>query len=95
MSDAYARRTAQFRVRQGLNKKRTNNSTEQRYRAIVFKHGPPTADFSCSTQVVLPGRHSEQDAWAAVYAALRTGDYIGGEIRFAEMRAEKDAENRS
>lgn len=51
------------------------------YEAVVFKETSPTADFGRSEQVVLPGEHSEQDAWAAVRRALEDPSYIGGRIR--------------
>lgn len=53
------------------------------FEAIVFKKLPATGDFSCSQTIVLPGQHTADAAWTAVYAALRVGgsDFIGGEIR--------------
>lgn len=62
----------------------TNDAAPRRYHGIVFKEAPPTADFSCSEAIVLPGEHSEEEAWAAVRRALserRMGRLVGGEIR--------------
>lgn len=56
-------------------------STEQKYQGIVFKAAAPSADFTCSTRIVLPGEHTEQDAWARVREALASGEYVGGEVR--------------
>jgi hypothetical protein len=74
---------------------RTSEAAPSRYHAIVFQPVNPTADFSCSERVLLPGEHTETEAWAAVRAALRGGRYIGGEVRFAENARKEDAENRS
>lgn len=63
---------------------KTNDTAPRRYRGIVFKRAPDTADFSCSTQEVLPGTHTEAEAWGAVFAALRGpggADLVGGEVR--------------
>lgn len=53
------------------------------FEAIVFKELPPTADFSCSETIVLPGQHTAGAAWTAVYEAVRAGgsEIIGGSIR--------------
>jgi hypothetical protein len=67
----------------------------EQYRGVVFKHAPPTADFTCTTRHALPGRHTKGDAWAAVFAALRAEPaLVGGEVEsvFAETDAERDAE---
>lgn len=74
----------------------STSAAPRRYIGIVFKEAPPTADFSRSERIVLPGEHSEQDAWAAVRLALGDPGYVGGEVKpVAEMHAEKDAEIRS
>jgi hypothetical protein len=60
------------------------NQAPGQYRGVVFKHAPPTADFSCSTEIVLPGEHTKEHAWQAVYAVLEGPDgpeYIGGDVR--------------
>lgn len=54
------------------------------FSAIVFKQAPPTADFSRSTEIALPGIHTEQRAWQLVFAELRGPDaseLIGGDVR--------------
>ena len=62
---------------------RPSSSPEQAtsYEAVVFRQMPDTDDFSCSTQIVLPGRHTAADAWAVVrQAVLPSGErIIGGE----------------
>lgn len=77
----------------------TTETAPQRYLGIVFKRAPSSPDFGRAGRVVLPGQHAEQEAWAAVFAALRAGGplFIGGEVApaDAENRAEQDAENRS
>lgn len=57
----------------------TAAASPRRFRAIVFKRAPSTSDFTCSERVALPGLHTEEQAWAAVRAALREGA-IGGEV---------------
>lgn len=59
----------------------TANGSSQRYFGVVFKHAPPTPDFSCSQEVLLAGEHDAAGAWAAVAAALKDPACIGGEIR--------------
>lgn len=54
---------------------------QRRFRAVVFKEAPPSADFSRSEQIVLPGEHTELEAWAAVLRALDDPGYIGGHVR--------------
>lgn len=56
----------------------------RRYQGIVFKMAPATADFSSSTEISLPGTHTEQHAWQLVFAELRGPrgpEYIGGDVR--------------
>lgn len=56
----------------------------RRYHAIVFRDLPPSPDFSQAAQIVLPGQHTQEAAWAAIRAALGGQDgrgFIGGEIR--------------
>jgi hypothetical protein len=60
------------------------DTVSRRYSAIVFKQAPPTADFSRSTEVVLPGEHTQDWAWQLVFAELRgprAGELIGGDVR--------------
>lgn len=62
----------------------TIESAACRYQGIVFKQAPPTADFACSSEVLLPGRHTERGAWAAVFAELRgprAAELVGGDVR--------------
>lgn len=62
----------------------SSDGSAEQYIGVVFKRAPPTADFSCSTEVVLPGRHTEQGAWDAVREALagpERDELVGGEIR--------------
>lgn len=56
----------------------------RRYQGIVFEIAPPTSDFSRSTEVVLPGDHTERVAWRLVFAELRgprAAQLIGGDVR--------------
>ena len=59
----------------------STSAAPRRYHAIVFKEAPATADFSRSEQVVLPGLHTEREAWAAVRAACLSEGYIGGHVK--------------
>lgn len=61
-----------------------NSESGQLYRGIVFKQAPPTADFACSSEIVLPGEHTSQRAWQLVFAELRgprAPEYTGGDVR--------------
>lgn len=51
------------------------------FHAIVFKRIPASPDFNQSQAVVLPGEHTAEAAWSAVFRAMRSVDCIGGEIR--------------
>lgn len=62
----------------------TETGASRRYVAVLFKQTAPTEDFSCSQEIVLPGEHTEEEAWQAVQTALqgpRRGELIGGEVR--------------
>jgi hypothetical protein len=66
------------------------------YQAVVFKRAGDTADFTTSTEEKLPGGHTQEGAWQALFAELRGprgADLIGGEIRaIAETVRKRDAE---
>lgn len=61
------------------------SDSSQQYIGVVFKHAPPTQDFACSQEVLLPGQHTALGAWTAVWAALQDRGFIGGEIRPAPV----------
>lgn len=61
-----------------------NGASTRRYQGIVFKMAPPAPDFSCSTEIVLPGDHTQEGAWQAVFTELsgpRAAELIGGDVR--------------
>jgi hypothetical protein len=59
----------------------------------IVSGAEPTLDFTCSDQVLPPGRHTEAQVWAPVRAAIADPSTIGEVCPvFAEIVAGADAE---
>jgi hypothetical protein len=67
----------------GIPERETAESIETAaaFQAVAHKRLPPTPDFTQSATIVLSDHRRKEDAWRAVFAAMRDGDYIGGEVR--------------